>query len=184
MDNPIDPALVTAARAGDRSALEALLGAYAPLAYGICRRIVTNDEDARDATQDALIAIARSITGFDGSARFTTWAYRVTTNAALDEVRRRKRRPIPDDEADPGATPDPADAVDARLTLDAALDQLLPEFRAALVLRELGGLDYDEIAATLDIPPGTVRSRIARGRAQLAAALGNQLAVDERQRDQ
>ena len=182
-DNPFAPEVVTAARAGDRDALSTLLDAYANRAFMICRRIVPNDQDAQDATQEALIAIARSITRFDGAAAFTTWAYHITVNAALDEVRRTKRRPIPSEEFEPTPEPDATDAVDARLTLDAALEQLLPEFRAALVLRDLGGLDYEQIAEMLEIPPGTVRSRIARGRAQLAAALGNQDRDDERQRD-
>jgi RNA polymerase sigma-70 factor (ECF subfamily) len=182
-DNPFPIELVNAARTGDRDALNTLLNAYANRAFMICRRIVPNDQDAQDATQEALIAIARSITRFDGAAAFTTWAYRITVNAALDEVRRTKRRPVPDAELEPAPAPDPTDAVDARITLDAALEQLLPEFRAALVLRDLGGLDYEQIATMLEIPPGTVRSRIARGRAQLAAALGNQDHDDERQRD-
>jgi len=160
-----------------------LLRAYAGRAFQICRRIIPNDEDACDAAQEALIAISRSIERFDGSAKFTTWAFRVTTNAALDEVRRRKRRALPDHEIDGAPSPDPTDAIDARITLDQALEQLLPEFRAALVLREIGGLDYHEIAETLAIPPGTVRSRIARGRAQLAGILGNQLANEQRQSD-
>ena len=147
-DNPFAPEVVTAARAGDRDALSTLLDAYANRAFMICRRIVPNDQDAQDATQEAL-----------------------------------KRRPIPSEEFEPTPEPDATDAVDARLTLDAALEQLLPEFRAALVLRDLGGLDYEQIAEMLEIPPGTVRSRIARGRAQLAAALGNQDRDDERQRD-
>jgi RNA polymerase sigma-70 factor (ECF subfamily) len=182
-DNPFPNEVVSAARAGDRNALDTLLNAYANRAFMICRRIVPNDQDAQDATQEALIAIARSITRFDGAAAFTTWAYRITVNAALDEVRRTKRRPIPDAELEPAPVADETAAVDARITLDAALEQLLPEFRAALVLRDLGGLDYGQIAEMLEIPPGTVRSRIARGRAQLAAALGNQERAGERQSD-
>lgn len=184
MDNQDLNALAAAARTGDRRALNDLLTRYSDRAFAISRRIVTNPEDARDAAQEALISIARAITTFDGEAAFTTWAYRITVNAALDEVRRTKRRPVPDDDLAPISAHDATAAVDARLTLDVALATLLPEFRAALVLRDLEGLDYEEIAAVLDIPPGTVRSRIARGRAQLVAALGNQEATDERQSDQ
>jgi len=135
---------------------------------------VNNPEDALDATQEALIAIARGIDRFDGRSAFTTWLYRVATNAALDELRRRNRRPLAVEEL-----PEPAEAsgvdevVGARLDVDRALATLPEEFRVAVVLRDLCDLDYAEIAEVLGVPPGTVRSRIARGRAALAATLGN-----------
>lgn len=131
--------------------------------------MVGHPEDALDATQEALIAVARGLLGFDGTARFTTWLYRVATNAALDEIRRRRRRPVPA-EPRPGGegSGDPTGPVDARLDIDAALATLPPEYRAAVVLRDLCDLDYAEIAAVLDVPLGTVRSRIARGREALA----------------
>ncbi|MBM3660220.1 MAG: RNA polymerase sigma factor [Actinobacteria bacterium] len=170
---PDDAALVTAARAGDRRALELLLEAHADRIHAVCRRIVGDPHDALDATQEAMIAVARGITRFDGTARFSTWCYRVATNAALDEVRRARRRPVA---VEPSPTRgDPRDhtvGVDARLDVDAALATLAPEFRAAVVLRDLCDLDYAEVAEVLGVPPGTVRSRIARGRAALAAALG------------
>lgn len=151
----------------------------------MCRRLAGNEPDALDATQEALIAIARGIRRFDGRAAFSTWAYRVATNACLDELRRRKRRPTPGlpddlgagDRSDVGAVPSAGiEVLPDRLAIDAALEQLPAEFRAAVVLRDLCDLDYADIAATLGIPPGTVRSRIARGRAQLAILLtpGNQ----------
>jgi RNA polymerase sigma-70 factor (ECF subfamily) len=150
----------------------------------VCRRLAGNEADGLDATQEALIAIARGIRRFDGRAAFSTWAYRVATNATLDELRRRGRRPIPGlpDELAPGSGgaghTDAAgiEGLPDRLAIDAALARLPEEFRAPVVLRDLCDLDYAEIAATLGIPPGTVRSRIARGRAQLARLLdpGNQ----------
>jgi RNA polymerase sigma-70 factor (ECF subfamily) len=168
-----DDALVTAAREGDRQALERLLEAHADRIHAVCRRIVADPHDALDATQEALLAVARGIGRFDGTARFSTWCYRVATNAALDEVRRARRRPMA---VEPSATlGDPRDgttAVDARLDVDAALRTIAPEFRAAVVLRDLCDLDYAEIAEVLGVPAGTVRSRIARGRAALAEALG------------
>ena len=109
----------------------------------------------------------------------------MVTNACLDELRRRGRRPVPTED-DFGATrADPAPAFDAtvagRMEIDDALATLSPEFRAPIVLRDLCQLDYAEIAETLDVPPGTVRSRIARGRAALADCLGgNQGNTDER----
>lgn len=135
-----------------------------------------NDADAADATQEALIAIVRGLPKFDRRAAFGTWAYRVATNACLDELRRRGRRPRPDPDAllaRPAPGSDPGDVVSARIDVDAALATLPVEFRAAVVLRDLCALDYAEIAEVLDIPAGTVRSRIARGRAQIADHLGS-----------
>ena len=141
--------------------------------HAICRRLAGNDADGQDATQEALIAIVRGLPRFHGKAKFSTWAYRVATNAALDELRRRSRRPIPtlaeaDDRRAGAPTADDPDAVAVRLDLDAALAQLPEEFRAPVVLRDVAGCDYAEIGSILQIPPGTVRSRIARGRARLA----------------
>jgi len=166
--------LALAAAGGDRRALEQLLDGHADRVHAVCRRIVVHPEDALDATQEALIAIARGISRFDGRSAFSTWAYRVATNAALDELRRRTRRPLPAIEW----TPDPPvpggeDGVDARLDVDAALARIPEEFRVAVVLRDLADLDYAEIAAALDVPLGTVKSRVARGRAALRAELGD-----------
>jgi RNA polymerase sigma-70 factor (ECF subfamily) len=145
----------------------------------VCRRVTGNAADALDATQEALISIARNIGRFDERAAFTTWAYRIAVNAALDELRRRRRRPmapLPDhDRDDIAAVPegglDAPDRIADREPIDAALAGINEEFRAAVVLRDLCDLDYAEIAAVLEIPPGTVRSRIARGRAQLVRLL-------------
>jgi RNA polymerase sigma-70 factor (ECF subfamily) len=136
-----------------------------------------NDADAADATQETLLAVVRGLPKFDGRSRFATWSYRIAVNASLDELRRRRRRPEPGlDEVLFAALPAgphdaSADASVQRLDVDAALARLAPDFRAAVVLRDLCGLDYAEIATILDIPPGTVRSRIARGRAALVPLL-------------
>ncbi|MET0727262.1 MAG: sigma-70 family RNA polymerase sigma factor [Acidimicrobiales bacterium] len=182
-----------AAQAGDRAALDALLRRHHDRIHAVCRRLAGNEADALDATQEALIAIARGIRRFDGRASFSTWAYRVATNACLDELRRRKRRPVPGlpDERDGGGTvTDRSDGAASsaieglgdRLAVDAALAQLPPEFRAPVVLRDLCDLDYADIAHVLDIPPGTVRSRIARGRAQLAPLLQDRNQADPSER--
>lgn len=173
-DERPDTELVAAAQGGDRRALDLLLRRYAGTVHAVCRRLTGNAEDADDAMQEALIAVARGISRFDGRSRFSTWVYRVATNAALDELRRRRRRPEPVESND-GAEPARERAVDAavvdRLDVDAALARLAPDFRAAVVLRDLLGLDYAEIADVLGIPVGTVRSRISRGRAGLVPLL-------------
>lgn len=172
-----DSDLVAAARAGDRAALDALLRRHHDRIYAICRRIAGNDADAADATQEAMISIVRRLDRFDGRSQFTTWVYRVATNACLDELRRRKRRaePMQFEPAHEAIPREPgvavADQVTDRLAIDRALATLPIEFRTAVVLRDLCQLDYAEIASVLDIPAGTVRSRIARGRAALADRL-------------
>jgi RNA polymerase sigma-70 factor (ECF subfamily) len=170
---------VSAAQAGDRDALDVLLRRHHDRVFALCRRIMGNQTDALDATQEALIAIVRGLGRFDGRAAFTTWSYRVATNTCLDELRRRRRRPDPapldDDRAAFGADPSSPgmdEQIAARMTLDEAMQHIPVEFRAAVILRDVCTLDYAEIAEVLDIPPGTVRSRIARGRALLANRIG------------
>ena len=169
---------MAAARAGDRAALEDLLSRHHDRVAALCRRLC-GPSDAPDATQEALLAVVRGLPRFDGHAA-------LTPTACLDELRRRRRRPLPGLEEErpvtgPAAAPDPAGSVAARVDVDVALSRLPPEFRAAVVLRDLCGLDYAEIAEVLGIPPGTVRSRIARGRGQLADLLaGNPTGPDLR----
>ncbi len=171
-----DASLVEAAQAGDRFALDQLLRRHYDRVYAVCRRIVGSQRDADDACQEALIKITRSVPRFDGRSSFGTWAYRIATNAALDELRKRQRRPVPhDDDQSPEAV-DPRGArsvelVDDRLAIDAALAELNDDLRSAVVLRDVADLDYQEIADTLEVPIGTVKSRIARGRAALADTL-------------
>ena len=142
----------------------------------MCRRVTGNEADGLDAAQDALVAIVRGVGRFDGRAAFSTWCYRIAVNASLDELRRRRRRPDPGlPEHEEAARVDVSARFDTgvadRMAVDEALATLPPDFRAAVVLRDLCDLDYAEIAEVLSIPPGTVRSRIARGRAVLASRL-------------
>jgi len=185
VDEHNDELLAAAAAGGESRALEILLNRHADRIHAICRRITGNPHDALDATQEAMIAVTRGIRRYDARAAFTTWLYRVATNAALDEVRRRGRRPelsddgnLPEPSGD-GTGPSVEAQVAARIDVDAALASLTPEFRAAVVLRDLCDLDYADIAATLGVPVGTVRSRIARGRAAIAAQLGNRTPSSE-----
>lgn len=145
--------------------------------HAVCRRITGSAAEADDACQEALIKIVRSLPRFDGRSAFSTWAYRVATNASLDELRRRKRRPslhaVSDDQ--PEVVDEVASRqtgrIDDQLAIDEALDTLSDDFRVVVVLRDVIDLDYGDIADLLDLPLGTVKSRIARGRAQLAGEL-------------
>lgn len=180
--DPTDSDLVARAQRGDGEAMNELLRLHYDRLYAVCRRVAGNDADAADGCQEALLAIVRGLPRFDGRSTFRTWSYRVATNACLDELRRRKRRPIAVEEIPEEASDEPGhdDRLADHLTLTSALDELAEDFRVPIVLRDVAGLDYAEIAATLDIPPGTVRSRIARGRRHLAGILGNQTTSDQR----
>jgi RNA polymerase sigma-70 factor (ECF subfamily) len=184
---PGDHELAEAARDGDRRALDELLRRHVDRLHALCRRMLGSEADAADATQEGLIAIAKGLSAgrFDGRSSFGTWAYRVTTNACLDELRRRGRRaePVTDEQLERARSetgPGPDVAVADRLDVEAALGRLPIDFRTAVVLRDLCGLEYAEIADILSIPAGTVRSRIARGRAALVPLLGNQLPPADR----
>lgn len=178
-----DATLVAAAQGGDRDALDGLLRRHAERIHALCRRMTGNADDADDAAQEAMVAIVRGLRRFDGRSAFSTWVYRVTTNACLDEMRRRRRRPDPAELTETElatAGTDVQTAVATRLDVDDALRRLPVGYRAAVVLRDLCGLDYREIAGVLDVPVGTVRSRIARGRAALMPYVGNPIDHDER----
>ncbi len=171
------------AKRGDAAAIDSLLRAHYDMVRAVCHRIIINTSDAEDATQIALLSIVRALPSFDGRSKFSTWIYRIATNAALDEVRRIQRRPLPTDKESVYDTPkgDHTNAVDAQMDVSAALAQLPEEYRTAIVLRHVADLEYEEIAAIQGVPVGTVRSRLARGRSQLAEILGNQNDRSDRQ---
>jgi RNA polymerase sigma factor (sigma-70 family) len=146
--------------------------------YRLAYRLTGNSHDAEDLTQDVFVRVFRSLSSYTPGT-FEGWLHRITTNLFLDGVRRKQRirfDALPDDAADrlSGREPPPDRVFDDRMLdadIQAALDALAPDFRAAVVLCDVEGLSYEEIAATLDVKLGTVRSRIHRGRAQLRAAL-------------
>ena len=183
-----DAQLVAAAQAGDRLALDRLLRLHYDRVHAVCRRIVGTSHDADDAAQEAMIRIVKGLRSFDGRSSFGTWAYRIASNTALDELRKRRRRPLLHVVDDDGDVPEVADrlaerhveAIVERLSLDDAIADLPDDFRAAVVLRDVADLDYSEIAEVLGVPIGTVKSRIARGRSLLADHLGNHGTPDER----
>jgi RNA polymerase sigma factor (sigma-70 family) len=147
--------------------------------YRLAYRLSGNPQDAEDLTQETFVRVFRSLADYSPGT-FEGWLHRITTNLFLDMVRRRQRirfDALPEDtERLPGRAPSP-EQVYADTHLDpqvqAALDALSPEFRVAVVLCDIEGLTYEEIAATLGIKLGTVRSRIHRGRVQLREALAH-----------
>lgn len=173
--------MLAAARDGDRAAIEALLRAHLPRIHAVCTRMCTDRGDADDAAQNAMVSIARGLDRFDGRSSLASWIYRITTNACLDELRRRRRRPEPVDLdlLAPGSEPvsrqgsPEADAIatETRHELMSALAELPEEFRVAVVLRDVADLEYSTIAEITGVAIGTVRSRIARGRGRLADVL-------------
>ncbi|GED97394.1 RNA polymerase sigma factor SigE [Gordonia crocea] len=149
---------------------EELVAEHADRVYRLAFRLSGNQHDAEDLTQETFIRVFRSLSSYQPGT-FEGWLHRITTNLFLDMVRRRAKirmEALPEDyDRVPGDTPDPQQIyADANLdpVLQAALDRLAPEFRAAVVLCDIEGLSYEEIAATLDVKLGTVRSRIHRGR--------------------
>jgi RNA polymerase sigma factor (sigma-70 family) len=146
--------------------------------YRLAYRLTGNRHDAEDLTQEVFVRVFRSLSSYTPGT-FEGWLHRITTNLFLDMARRRTRirfEGLGEDAGErlPGREPSPAQAYhDQHLDADieAALDALAPEFRAAVVLCDIEGLSYEEIAATLGVKLGTVRSRIHRGRTQLRAAL-------------
>ena len=172
--------LVSAARDGDMDAFEALVHLYEKRVFALTLRMCGNPEDAAEAAQEAFLAAWQGLAFFRGEASFSTWLYRLTSNACIDFLRREKRRrgtlSLDDEEwelasqlPDPAPTPQKAlEQRELRQALEAGLAQLSDEHRQVLILRELNGLSYEEIAQVLSLSPGTVKSRIARARLSLA----------------
>ncbi|HET9657054.1 MAG TPA: RNA polymerase sigma factor SigE [Kineosporiaceae bacterium] len=149
--------------------------------YRLAYRLTGNRHDAEDLTQEVFVRVFRSLSSYTPGT-FEGWLHRITTNLFLDQVRRKQRirfDALPEDASDrlPGQTELGPERAWEQNNLDhdvqAALDTLPPDFRAAVVLCDIEGLSYEEIAATLDVKLGTVRSRIHRGRAQLRQALAH-----------
>lgn len=188
-----DAELVDAAQRGDRSAMDELLRRHYDRVRAVCRRIAGTSRDADDAAQEAMIRIVRNLDRFDGRSAFGTWAYRIATNAAIDELRKRGRRPALHvvHDGDDEHTPEQADpiahreveAAPDRMAIEAALAALPEDFRLPVVMRDVGDLDYAEIAVELGVPIGTVKSRIARGRKMLLEHLDDRDHPDAGNRD-
>ena len=169
-------ALARAAAAGDRQALDDLLVAVSPDALRLCARFLPNREDAEEACQDTLLAVARGISRFHGESAFRTWLYRIAANRARSTYQRLRRRyageaagvPLPD-RPDPRRT---SVVAGTRLDVLDAMEALPPEQAEVVSLRDVLGLTYAEIAALLGVPEGTVKSRLHEARRRLRDQLG------------
>jgi RNA polymerase sigma-70 factor, ECF subfamily len=174
-----DEELLSRFRGGDGRAFDEIVARHEGRVFSIAIRICRHREDARDVTQDVFVTALRTLASFRGDAQLTTWLHRVTVNASLDLVRKRQRRegpPLDDvgersDEA-PGPEVAAIESVRAR-EVHAALGRIPADQRAVIVLHDLQGLDYAEVAGALEVPVGTVKSRIHRARLALARELGH-----------
>ena len=161
--------LARRAQSGDRDALEVLLTAIRPRALRVCRGVLPHLADAEDACQEALINIAGKIGSWGGQSRFTTWMHVVAVNAARSTYRRLKNQAVPSEFA-PVEKPDPRTTsviAGTRLDLLEAMETLErehPKFVEPLMLRDVYGLPYDEIATLVGVPLGTIKAQIHHGR--------------------
>lgn len=170
----------------DQTALDVLLRRHESRVFGLAYRLLGNRADAADATQEVFLTVFRKANLFRHHSAFTTWLHRLTVNACHDLGRKRARTPPPvegEPERKPGAAPDAFGQVEDRLLLEAVLAVLPEEQRVAIVLRDVRGLSYQEIAEVTGAPIGTVKSRIARGRMDLAGRLGEPAPGTQRLRD-
>lgn len=176
--------LILRCQQGDETAFETLVRQYEKKVCALCRRMCRSEDDAQEAAQDAFLAVWRGIGSYRADAAFSTWLYRLATNACLDLLRREKKRggdvSLDDEESfldpvDPAPQPEElAERAETRRAVREALDALPDDYRAVLLLRETEQLSYAEIADATGLELGTVKSRISRAR----LALRNYLAAD------
>ncbi len=183
----LDAHLVAAARQGDADAFRELVRRHQRKAYAVALGIVRDPDDARDVCQDAFLKVHEKLDTFDGDAQFFTWLYRIIANLAIDHLRRRRRARVEFDETiacdsaedATGVSPlrlgfDPARALsdrELRERMLAALDQLTPAHRAVLVMREVDGLSYQEMADAVGCSIGTIMSRLFHARKRMQVLL-------------
>ncbi len=185
-----DANLLARLQAGERYAFEELVNKYNTSVYNLALRLSNDREDARDAAQDTFLKVYNNISKFRGDSQLRTWIYRITVNQVANQQRwwrrRRREKTISLDINDPnetslsqklpsgGQTPEQqALTAEKRKMIVAALEKLKFDFRVAVILRDIEGLSYEEIAETLEVSLGTIKSRIARGREELRDLLKN-----------
>lgn len=181
-----EPALISSAQRGDLDAFNTLVLHYQDMVFNAALRILSDEEAAADASQEAFLSAFRSINAYRGGS-FKAWLLRTVVNACYDELRRRKRRPTTPLEpqtnegeemdsppwlADSSLTPEQRlEADELEQAIQHCLDALPPEFRAIVVMADIEGLDYAEVARVIRAPLGTVKSRLARARMRLRECL-------------
>jgi len=169
---PADAELVARAAGGDEAAFAAIVRRHERRVYNITYRMLGREEDARDATQDAFLSCYRKLSAFRGEAAFTTWLHRIAVNASYDLLRKRKGAPLSREEApEPAPEPDHAEATTTAIDVQRALLSVSLDYRAVLILHDVQGRPYEEVAEILQVPVGTVKSRLHRGRVALGRAL-------------
>lgn len=176
-----DAQLVRRAKGGDRRSFDLLVQRHHNLVYNTAYRMLGDTGSAEDATQTAFIRAYRSLNRFRGKSAFSTWLYRIVSNVCLDALRSRKgdtvglevsydgdeeaqERPLPDESAEPAAN---AERSELQRIVHRAISQLPEDYRMVLVLYDITGFSYEEIAGILQIPLGTVKSRLNRARLAL-----------------
>ena len=194
--------LVEAHRRGDPEAVGRLLAAYQRRMHAICHRMVRDDHTARDLTQESMLKVLQGLDGYDGRAKLSTWIIRVTMNCCLSHLRKQKLRRHASLDASTGdpesggtsrAGPEPVaireptppgrvEQAEMQAVLGRALSSLDPEMRAVLVLRDMQELEYHRIAEALEVPVGTIKSRLFRARLALREAVEIELERGRRAR--
>jgi RNA polymerase sigma-70 factor (ECF subfamily) len=195
--HPVEPELgrledtLKAAQRGQLAAFNTLVQTYQRQVFNVCYRTLGNSEDAADATQDALLSAFRAIRSFNGTAAgLRSWLLRIAVNTCYDQLRRRQRRPTesldalgptdaePDRQSAAERLADPSPGPEQRSLgaetahhIQQAIDRLPPEQRVTVVLCDVQGLSYDEVARVMSVELGTVKSRLSRARAQLRVLL-------------
>ena len=179
--------LVQAHRRGNAEAIGELLGAYERRIYAVCFRMVRHEHDARDLAQDAMVKVLQGLDGYDGRSKLSTWIIRISINSCLSHLRKQRLRRHGSIDRDwPQGAVGPLEAGGAARELSPArgvehnemqgilsraLGNLDPQMRAVLVLRDMQDLEYSQIAEVLNVPVGTVKSRLFRARVALRTAV-------------
>lgn len=182
-----EQSLLAGLRAGDEAAFERVVRLYSPRLLAAARRILQNEDDALDAVQEAFLSAFRSLDGFAGQARLSTWLHRIAVNAALMKLRTRKRKPersigdlLPSfledgHQAQPAVAWDSADRAlerqETRIRVRSAIDELPESYRTVLILRDIEGLDTEQAAEQLGVTVGVVKTRLHRARQALRTLL-------------
>ena len=176
----MESSLIAAAKGGDASAFETLMGAYEQRVYALCLRMMGNPHDGEDVAQEAMLRIWQRLAQFRGDSAFSTWVYRVTASCCTDALRRRSPQSSLEALQEEGFdarddAPTPQERQEARETqraIAAALSDVPADMRSVFLLRDVHGLSVEDTARALGISGGTVKSRLSRAREKLAQYLG------------